>query len=31
MKYQFISEHRDEFKITGMCRALGVSRSGYYA
>jgi putative transposase len=31
VKYQFIAAHRQEFKITVMCRVLGVSRSGYYA
>jgi len=31
MKYQFIEVHREEFKITVMCRTLQVSRSGYYA
>ena len=31
MKYQFIADHRQEFKITAMCRVLKVSRSGYYA
>lgn len=31
MKYQFISDHREEFEITVMCRVLTVSRSGYYA
>lgn len=31
MKYQFIATHRQEFKITVMCRVLDVSRSGYYA
>jgi putative transposase len=31
MKYQFIADHRQEFKITMMCRVLKVSRSGYYA
>jgi transposase InsO family protein len=31
MKYQFIADHRQEFKITAMCRVLQVSRSGYYA
>ena len=31
MKYQFIAAHVQEFKITVMCRVLGVSRSGYYA
>jgi putative transposase len=29
--YQFIADHRQEFKITMMCRVLKVSRSGYYA
>ena len=31
MKYQFIADHQQEFKIGVMCRVLGVSRSGYYA
>ena len=31
MKYQFITDHRQEFEITVMCRVLQVSRSGYYA
>lgn len=31
MKYQFITDHREEFEITVMCRVLAVSRSGYYA
>jgi len=31
VKYQFIAHHYEEFKITVMCRVLGVSRSGYYA
>jgi transposase InsO family protein len=31
VKYQFISDHREEFEITVMCRVLTVSRSGYYA
>jgi transposase InsO family protein len=31
VKYQFIAAHVQEFKITLMCRVLGVSRSGYYA
>jgi hypothetical protein len=31
VKYQFIVDHVQEFKITVMCRVLGVSRSGYYA
>lgn len=31
MKFDFIEAHRTEFKVTIMCRVLGVSRSGYYA
>lgn len=31
MKYEFIQEHRDRFRLKNMCRALKVSRSGYYA
>jgi putative transposase len=31
MKYRFIEAHRDEFEVKTMCRALEVSRSGYYA
>lgn len=30
MKYQFIDEHRDRYRVGAMCAALGVSRSGYY-
>lgn len=30
MKYAWISQHRNEFPITRMCRVLGVSRSGFY-
>lgn len=30
MKYALIREHRDRYAITMMCRALKVSRSGYY-
>ena len=30
MKYARINQHRNEFPITGMCRVLGVSRSGFY-
>lgn len=30
MKYAFIEAHSSEFSIRLMCRALGVSRSGYY-
>ena len=30
MKYQFITAHRSEFRVTAMCSALCVSRSGYY-
>jgi putative transposase len=31
MKYTFIAAHQEEYTIQGMCRALGVGRSGYYA
>ena len=31
MKYAFILEHRDQYKVQRMCRVLDVSRSGYYA
>lgn len=30
MRYHFIREHQGQFRITTMCRALGVSRGGYY-
>ena len=30
MKYAFITEHSEQFKISVMCRVLNVSRSGYY-
>jgi putative transposase len=31
MKYEFIAAHQAEHTIQGMCRVLGVGRSGYYA
>jgi transposase InsO family protein len=31
VRYQFITDHQSEHRITAMCRALQVSRSGYYA
>ncbi|WP_277540856.1 IS3 family transposase [Polynucleobacter sphagniphilus] len=31
VKYAFIKEHRDEFRLSSMCRVLKVHRSGYYA
>lgn len=31
MKFAAIDEHRDQYRLTIMCRALGVSPSGYYA
>jgi putative transposase len=31
VKYAFIAAHPGEYTIQGMCRALGVGRSGYYA
>lgn len=30
MRYQFIQAHRDRFRVRSMCRALGVSRGGFY-
>ncbi len=30
MKYQFIMEHRKEFRLGKMCEVLEVSRSGYH-
>lgn len=31
MRYLFIEDHRQEFKVELMCRVLAVSASGYYA
>jgi putative transposase len=31
MRFQFIEDHRDEFLVRRMCKALEVSPSGYYA
>jgi hypothetical protein len=30
VKYTFIQNHSDKFKITSMSRVLGVSRNGFY-
>jgi transposase InsO family protein len=30
MRYAFIREHQPQFRVTAMCRVLGVSRSGFY-
>ena len=30
MKYAFIHQHANVFRVVAMCRVLGVSRSGYY-
>jgi hypothetical protein len=30
MTYRFIRQHEAEYDVQVMCRALGVSRSGYY-
>src|SRR5260221_9227335 len=30
VKYAFIHEHVERFRVTSLCRALCVSRSGYY-
>jgi putative transposase len=31
MKYEFVEEHRETYKVKSMCEVLKVSRSGYYA
>lgn len=31
MKYQFIENHRSSFAVEKMCRALKISKSGYYS
>jgi putative transposase len=31
MRYAFIEEHRDQWKVSMMCRLLQVSCRGYYA
>lgn len=31
MRYQFIREHEGQHRVRSMCRALGVSHSGFYA
>ena len=31
MKYKFMKEHRDRYRLESMCKVLKVSRSGYYA
>lgn len=31
MKYTFIDQHRNDFRLVSMCRVLKVHRSGYYA
>lgn len=30
MKYRFIEDHKDAYRVRSLCAALGVSRSGYY-
>lgn len=30
MKYRFINDHRDQYRVMTMCRVLGASRSGFY-
>jgi putative transposase len=30
VKYAFMAEHGEEFRVSRMCQVLGVSRSGYY-
>ena len=31
MRYRFVDAHRAEHRLTRLCQAVGVSRSGYYA
>jgi transposase InsO family protein len=31
MKYLFIEKHQPDYPVRGLCQAVGVSRSGYYA
>ena len=31
MKYVFMVEHQEQFRLHSMCRVLQVQRSGYYA
>jgi putative transposase len=31
MKYGFMEEHRERYKVESMCEVLKVSKSGYYA
>ena len=31
MRYHFMTEHEEQFRIGAMCRVLCVSRSGYYS
>lgn len=31
VRYAFIKDHRDEFRVTAICRMLRVHRSGFYA
>jgi len=31
MRYEFIDEERGRYRVSRLCRVLGVSRSGYYA
>ena len=31
MKYGFMEEQREKYKVGSMCKVLKVSRSGYYA
>lgn len=31
MKYEFMEEHRETYKVKSICEVLKVSRSGYYA
>ena len=31
MRYAFVTEHRDQFRVRSMCRCLRIQPSGFYA
>ena len=31
MRYAFVAEHRDQFRVRSMCRCLRIQPSGFYA
>ncbi|UYM16376.1 hypothetical protein [Endozoicomonas euniceicola] len=30
LRFQFISDYREQFSLSAMCRVMSVSRSGFY-